>query len=256
MERWETNFGEKGVQDDIGSVEDSSDDLEKSKIMMMRSIVELQEPTSKDVDCLTLRRFLRARDQDVDKASKLFLKYLRWRATFVPNGYIDISEIPNNLAQNKVFVQGVDKEGRPIGVILGQRHRQTSLDEFKRFAVYCLDKMCASIPKGQETFVCITDLEGWGYANCDVRAYSGALTLLQDCYPERLGKLFIVHVPYIFMAAWKLVSPFIDNKTKKKIVFVEDKLLKETLLEYIEENELPEIYGGKKKLVPIQDLQS
>lgn len=40
----------------------------------------------------------------------------------------------------------------------------------------------------------------------------------QDCYPERLGKLFIVHVPYLFMTAWKVVYPFIDNKTKKKVL--------------------------------------
>ena len=39
----------------------------------------------------------------------------------------------------------------------------------------------------------------------------------QDCYPERLGKLFFVHVPYVFMAAWKVVYPFIDSKTKKKV---------------------------------------
>lgn len=39
----------------------------------------------------------------------------------------------------------------------------------------------------------------------------------QDCYPERLGKLLIVHSPYIFMTAWKVIYPFIDNNTKKKV---------------------------------------
>ncbi|CAM8972447.1 unnamed protein product [Rhodiola kirilowii] len=254
MDPSKIKVAEKAVQENIGMGEEERCDLEKSRILMMRSIVEREEPSSKEFDSLTLRRFLRARELDVDKASKLFLKYLRWRQTFVPNGFIDRSEIPNNLAQNKVFVQGVDKDGHPIGVILGRRHKQTCLDEFKRFTVYSLDKMCASIPEGQEKFVCIADFEGWGYANCDIRGYSGALTLLQDFYPERLDKLFLVHVPYIFMAAWKIVAPFIDNKTKKKIVFVEDKLLKKTLLEDIEESQLPEIYGGKKKLVPIHDI--
>lgn len=50
----------------------------------------------------------------------------------MPNGHINTSEIQNHINQNKVFVQGVDKQGHPIGVVLGCRHKQTSLDEFKR----------------------------------------------------------------------------------------------------------------------------
>ncbi|XWS60187.1 hypothetical protein CRYUN_Cryun07bG0014100 [Craigia yunnanensis] len=97
------------------------------------------------------------------------------------------------------------------------------------------------------------DLEGWGYANSDIRAYLAAISLMQDYYPERLGKLFIVHAPYIFLTAWKIVYPFIDNRTRKKIVFVENKTVKSTLLEEIDESQLPETYGGKLPLVPIHD---
>ncbi|KAJ0054485.1 hypothetical protein Pint_01297 [Pistacia integerrima] len=75
----------------------------------------------------------------------------------------------------------------------------------------------------------------------------------QDYYAERLGKMFIVHAPYVFMAVWKVVYPFIDNKTKKKIVFVEDNKLKSTLLEEIDESQLPEIYGGQLPLAPVQE---
>ncbi|KAK9934251.1 hypothetical protein M0R45_021403 [Rubus argutus] len=67
------------------------------------------------------------------------------------------------------------------------------------------------------------------------------------------GKLFIVHSPYLFMTAWKMVYPFIDDKTKKKIVFVENKKLRSTLLGDIDESQLPDTYGGKLPLVPIQD---
>uniref|UniRef100_A0A7N0UN12 CRAL-TRIO domain-containing protein n=1 Tax=Kalanchoe fedtschenkoi TaxID=63787 RepID=A0A7N0UN12_KALFE len=232
---------------------EDSDDLEKRNVLLMRKLVELEEPSSKDEDDLMLRRFLRAREQDVERASKMFVKYVRWRKSFVPNGSINPTDIPNELGQNKFFLQGTDKHGRPIGVILGCRHKKTSLLEFKNYAVYSLDKMCGSLPKGVEKFVCIADAEGWGYSNLDLRAYAASLSILQDCYPERLGKLYMVHVPYVFMAVWNLISRFIDNKTKTKIVFVDDKLLKRTLLEEIDENQLPKIYGGKMELVPIQD---
>ncbi|CAK9184459.1 unnamed protein product [Ilex paraguariensis] len=243
------------AKEGLQCITDGSNEEEQKKVSLMRAFVEKQDPSSKEVDDLMMRRFLRARDLDIEKASSMFLKHLKWKRTFIPNGLILASEIPNDLAQNKMFMQGMDKKGRPITVAFGGRHfhNKGGLDEFKRFVVFALEKLCARMPTGQEKFVVIGDLEGWGYSNSDIRAYLGALTILQDYYPERLGKLLIVHVPYIFMTVWKIVYPFIDNNTKKKIVFVENKRLKSTLLQDIDESQLPEIYGGKMALVPIQD---
>ncbi|XP_034216019.1 phosphatidylinositol transfer protein 3-like isoform X2 [Prunus dulcis] len=237
---------------DNNDIQESSSELEElPKNRLMRAFVEAQDPSSKEVDDPTIRRFLHARDFDISQASAMLLKYLKWRRTFVPNGFISASEVPNQIAQNKMFLQGSDKKGRPIAVVFGNRHFQDGLKEFKRYVVYGLDKTCERIPPGQEKFIAIGDLEGWGYSNSDIRGYLGALSILQDYYPERLGKLFIVHAPLVFMTVWKIVYPFIDNKTKKKIVFVENKMLKSTLLEEIDESQLPEIYGGQLPLVPI-----
>lgn len=88
-----------------------------------------------EVDDLTIRRFLRARDLDVEKASAMLLKYLKWRRMFAPNGHISVSEVENEIAQNKMFMQGRDKMGRPVAVLLGARHFHNkigSVDEFKR----------------------------------------------------------------------------------------------------------------------------
>ncbi|KAM5571500.1 hypothetical protein ABKV19_011874 [Rosa sericea] len=234
-------------------LKNSKELVELTKTRLMRAFVEAQDPSSKVVDDLMLRRFLRARELDVEQASAMFLKYLKWRQAFAPNGSISASEVPNQIAQNKLFLQGSDKRGCPIAVLLGARHFQVKggLKEFKRYVVYAFDKICARMPPGQEKFIFIGDLEGWRYSNSDIRAYLGALSILQDYYPERLGKMFIVHVPFVFMTVWKIVCPFIDNKTKEKIVFVENKMLKSTLLEEIDESQLPEKYGGKLTLVPI-----
>ncbi|XP_077212301.1 uncharacterized protein LOC143847379 [Tasmannia lanceolata] len=238
-----------------GQEQTRSSDVEQSKVGLMRVWVEREDPTSKEVDDFMLRRFLRARDLDIEKASRLFLKYLKWRRAAVPNGFISKAEIQNQLAHKKVYMQGFDKKGRRISVAFGAKHIyfKRDIEEVKRFVVYVLDKLCASMPNGQEKFVTIADLEGWGYSHCDIRAYTAALEIMQDYYPERLGKLLIVHVPYIFWTAWKIVYPFIDKNTKKKIVFVENRNLKATLLQDIDESQLPEIYGGKLPLVPIQD---
>ncbi|KAF1875577.1 hypothetical protein Lal_00006206 [Lupinus albus] len=221
---------EQVVVDDHGVEKDSTEN-EITKIHLIRHFVESRDPSSKKEDDLMLRRFLRARDLDIEKASTMFLKYLKWRHSFVPNGSISLQEILNDLAHDKVFVQGHDKSGRPIAIILGARHFQNKngLEEFKH-------------------------LKGWRYSNSDVRGYISALNILQDYYPERLGKLLVVHAPYIFMKVWKMVYPVLDNKTKKKIIFVESNKLKSTLMENIEESQLPEIYGGPLPLVPVQHI--
>ncbi|XP_009803039.1 uncharacterized protein LOC107821881 [Nicotiana tabacum] len=253
---FETKLQQEGELVTQVKCDDKISEEEKNKIRLMRALVEKQDPSSKEVDDFEIRRFLRARDMDVDKASAMLLKCLKWRKNIAPNGSISPSEIPNQIAHNKMFMQGVDKQGHPIAVVLGGRHFQNKLggpDEFKRFVVLALDKLCSRTSPGREKFVVIGDLQSFGYANSDARAYIGALSILQDCYPERLGKLFVVHVPYLFWAMWKIVYPFIDNKTKKKITFVEDKRLMTTLLQDIDESQLPEIYGGKMPLVPIHE---
>ncbi|XP_019266572.1 PREDICTED: patellin-4-like isoform X2 [Nicotiana attenuata] len=202
--------------------DDKISEEEKNKICLMRALVEKQDPSSKEVDDYEIRRFLRARELDVDKASAMLLKCLKWKKNIAPNGTISASEAPNEIAHNKMFMQGVDKQGRPIAVILGARHFHNKLG-------------------------------GFGYANSDARAYIGALSILQDCYPERLEKILGVHIPYLFWTLWKIISPFIDNKTKKKIIFVENKRLMTTLLQDIDESQIPEIYGGKMPLVPIHE---
>lgn len=72
---------------------------------------------------------------DIEKASAMFLKFVKWRKTFVPNGSISVSEIPNELAQNKLFMQGTDRSGRLITLVFGGKHYQNKiggLEEFKR----------------------------------------------------------------------------------------------------------------------------
>lgn len=229
---------------------------ENMKIGLMRNIVEKQDSAYKDIDDSTLRRFLRARDLDVEKACAMFLKYLKWRQTFVPKGFVSASEVGNEIAQNKMFMQGTDKKGQPIAVVFGERHfmHKGGTEEFKRFLVFSLDRLCSRIPDhGPEKFTIIGDLKGYGYRNSDVRGYLAALSILQDYYPERLGKVIVINAPYIFMTLWKIIYPFIDKNTRNKIVFVDNKRMKATLLEDIDECQLPEIYGGKLQLVPIQD---
>ncbi|KAK3166388.1 hypothetical protein QOZ80_1AG0045130 [Eleusine coracana subsp. coracana] len=226
------------------------------KVTQLRTVVEAQDPQAKEVDNLTLRRFLRARDHNVDKASAMLLKFIRWRMEVAPDGFVPEERVRRELAYDKVCMGGVDRTGRPIVVAFPTRHFPANRDmaEFKSFVIYIFEKICARMPRGQERFLCIVDLKGWGwYANCDVRAYIAAIEIMQNYYPERLGKALMINVPYMFMKAWKLVYPFIDNKTRDKFVFINDKSLQETLRREIDESQLPDFLGGKMPLIPLKD---
>ncbi|KAM3318411.1 hypothetical protein ACQJBY_035889 [Aegilops geniculata] len=229
---------------------DGGDAAEWKKVAELRVVVEAQDPAAKEEDDFVLRRFLRARDYNIGKASTMLLQYLAWKRVAKPHGSISGEEVRDEIAKKRVDMQGFDRLGRTMAYIYGARHfpARRDLDGFKRYVAYVLDKICTRLPVGQEKFAAVIDLRGWGYANCDIRGYVAALDIMQSYYPERLGRVFLIHVPYMFMAAWKMVYPFIDDKTKKKFVFVADKDLDATLRDAIDESQLPEAYGGKLKL--------
>ncbi|KAL6909379.1 hypothetical protein ACP4OV_001660 [Aristida adscensionis] len=230
---------------------DDGDVAEWKQVAELRAVVEAQDPACKEEDDFMLRRFLRARDHNVGKAAAMLLKYLKWKPAAKPRGFISDEEVAYELAQDKAYLQGFDKLGRPMVYAFGAKHyaAKRDLEQIKQYVIYVLDKTVARLPSGQEKFAAVVDLKGWGYSNCDIRGYLAGLDIMQSYYPERLGRVFLIHVPYIFMAAWKIVYPFIDDNTKKKFVFVSDKELDKTLREAIDESQLPEMYGGKLKLV-------
>ncbi|KAF5197695.1 Phosphatidylinositol transfer protein [Thalictrum thalictroides] len=237
---------------------ESCEEIKRHKLCLLRSFVEAQDPSSKEVDDHVLNRFLHYRKLDVEKASESFLKYLKWRKAFVPNGYISESEIRTEISQKKLFMQGFDKKGRPLVVVFHGRHvvvkKKERIEEFKRFMVYCMDKVCARMrDNGQEQFSFISDFAEWGLSKNDINGCLTVLSILQDFYPETLAQVYIVNQPYLLNTIWKIVSPLIRNNTKEKFVFVDNKKVTSRLLQDIDMDQLPEIYGGKLPLVPVEE---
>ena len=95
-------------------------------------------------DDFALRRFLRARDHNIGKASAMLLQYLSWKRTAKPHGSISDDEVCDEIAKERVHMQGFDRLGRPMAYLYGARHFPTKrgLDDFKRYVAYVLDKIC------------------------------------------------------------------------------------------------------------------
>lgn len=59
-----------------------------------------------------------------------------------------------------------------------------------------------------------------------------------------MGNLFVINAPMLFSGIWAVVKGFLDERTRNKIKILGSGYMK-TLLEYIDEKDLPAFIGGK-----------
>lgn len=72
-------------------------------------------------------------------------------------------QVRNELASNKVFLQGCDSNGRTVFVVLAKQQEKGRAEETKRFICYTLDNaIAAADPVRNELgqFLCLFDLSG------------------------------------------------------------------------------------------------
>ncbi len=70
--------------------------------------------------------------------------------------------------------------------------------------------------------------------NADLRFVKGLAKYLGMCFPERIGRIFVVNNGMVVKNLWRVVKPFLDPVTAKQIVFCGTKA--EVLLEQLEAN--------------------
>ncbi|KAL9324884.1 hypothetical protein ACSQ67_005529 [Phaseolus vulgaris] len=229
-------------------------------LTQMRKSVEKLGSSAEGYSDHTLIRFLVARSMEVEKAAKMFVQWQKWRSAMVPNGFISDSEIPDELEARKIFLQGLSGDKFPIMIVQTNRHFPAKDQiQFKKFVTYILDKTVASAFKGREVgnekLIGIIDLQNISYKNIDARGLITGFQFLQNYYPERLAKCYILHMPWFFVSVWKLVSRFLEKATLEKIVIVTNEDERREFIREVGEEVLPELYGGKAKLVAIQDVE-
>jgi hypothetical protein len=150
---------------------------------------------------------------------------------------------------------GQDKEGRPCIVVKGCRHvpEESDEEEMMRFFVYHLEKACAiadeyinisnNLRTDKKQVVVIVDRENMGLANFDRRFMGkrGLISVLQDFYAERLHKIYVLHINWVFRMIFSMVRPFLSARTVEKI-----KICAETsdLWEYFDKEFLLKEHGG------------
>jgi hypothetical protein len=97
-----------------------------------------------------------------------------------------------------------------------------------------------------ETCCSIMDLKGVGLWKAkEVYGYlQRASAIMQNYYPERLGKLYVINAPWGFSSVFSVVKRFLDPVTVSKIHVLGATYQKE-LLDQVPAENLPAEFGGK-----------
>lgn len=99
------------------------------------------------------------------------------------------------------------------------------------------------VPGKIETWVVIKDARGVGATEMPVKLIKGMTAKFAIYYCHRIEKSFVLNVPIMMNAVWKIVSMFIDAETFKKITISRNGW-EPMLASIISPENLEEKYGG------------
>lgn len=198
-----------------------------------------------------LRRYLEARNWNVDKSKKMLEETLKWRSTYKPEE-IRWHEVAFEGETGKVFRANFhDRDGRTVLILRPAKQNTTSLDNQIRHLVYLIENAILNLPPDQEQMSWLIDFTGWSFStSVPVKSARDSINILQNHYPERLAVAFLYSPPRIFEAFWKIVKYFLETKTFQKVKFVypKDKDSVELMRSYFDVENLPKEFGGKATL--------
>jgi len=214
-------------------------------------------------DDSVLIRFLRARKMDLAKTFEMFSNTLKWRKEVNLDQIFEyeFNELP---LVKKYYPHGfhkIDKLGRPIyfeisgDLDIEELLKVTSIDRMFRYQIrqyeYLMNFIFPACSQKVNSYV-YQSLSIFDLKKHTTKFMSKKILDLvkivssfsQNHYPETLGALYIINSGMMFKVVWTAVKPFLDEKTKKKIVTLGSDY-KKKLLEVIDEDNLPSILGGK-----------
>ncbi|KAL1822083.1 hypothetical protein DCAR_0309892 [Daucus carota subsp. sativus] len=198
-----------------------------------------------------LRRFLEARNWNVEKAKKMLEETLIWRSTYKPEE-IRWHEVAGEGETGKLFRADFhDRYGRTVLILKPGLQNTTSIDNQMRHLVYLIENAILNLPEGQEQMAWLIDFTGWSFStSVPVKSAKDTISILQNYYPEILAVAFLYNPPRIFEAFWKVVKYFLDTKTfhKVKFVYPKNKDSVELMKTYFDMENLPTEFGGKTTL--------
>lgn len=240
---------------DIYTITRSFEEDESLVKLKDKIISEKIQYNSKVFDDNYLLRFIRARNCDVNLALEMLKKCIEWRKEEKIDEIhlFDYKEEMEVLSLHPRGYHKTDKLGRPIhyellaNLNMGDVLNLTSFDRMIRYNIkkidYCLKTFFPICSKKANRNVYqvtnITDLKDFSLFQIGRNIYDyiqADSVIMQEYYPETLGKIYILNTGYIFMGIWAIVKTFLNEATTNRVSFPSSDYLsdlQETVIYYL-----------------------
>ncbi|CAG5181038.1 uncharacterized protein ALTATR162_LOCUS9562 [Alternaria atra] len=186
-----------------------------------------------------LLRYLRATKWNLAQATQRLRSTLVWRREYGTDRFT-AEYISEENETGKQVLLGFDNEGRPCLYLLPQNQNTKETPKRVEHLVYMLERTIDMHPPGQESLALLIDFRNTGAGGTpSLGVAKQVLDILQNHYPERLGRALLTHLPWYVNAFLKLVNPFIDPVTKSKIK------PNEPLPNHVPASQLMKVSGGE-----------
>ncbi|KAK8934667.1 Patellin-3 [Platanthera zijinensis] len=220
----------------------------RAKINEMKNLLgTVPEELSLYCSDASIARYLRARNWNVKKATKMLKETLKWRLEYKPEK-IRWEEVAHEAETGKIYRSNCfDKYGRSILVMRPSCQNTKSSKGQIRYLVYCMENAILNLPSDQEQMVWLIDFHGYNLSHLSVKITKETADVLQNHYPERLGIAILYNPPKFFEPFWRVVKPFLEPKTSRKVKFVysDNQASMKIMEEFFNMNELEQTFGGK-----------
>lgn len=140
-----------------------------------------------------LLRFLRATKWNVADAVKRIRATLAWRRDYIGNKLTaDYISIENETG--KQILLGYDVDGRPCLYLLPSRQNTEKSPRQLEHLVFMLERVIDLMPAGQENLALVVNFnETKSGQNATIGQAKQTLDILQNHYPERLGRALVIN---------------------------------------------------------------
>ena len=254
----------KKKEEHSGEVGDLSEDQEQVLVEFKKTIEEEKLTTDPRYDDYYLLRFCRARQFKLEKVVEMFKNFLEWRIEHRADAAMVIYKCPNVEKAKSIWkhgYHGTDIDGCPFYIDAPcQFHIDELLsivDKSELYSYYVreYEKLlhirfpACSAAKGEKIQRSFSLLNVDGFTMGKLKEKSRefvkiAISIGQDNYPEIMKGTYIINAPFVFKAAWTVIKPFIDEKTRKKITILGTGFYKD-LSQHVDPANIPSDIGGE-----------